>query len=226
MLTGNVQFLRDQYLKLRKIAEYVDAYRNPETGLIHRLAGGSGAYQFGIIYWPSTMRYGYDMSAEARTVISAYAYLDYDIISRIAGVVGNEADQKLYQGKAEAMRQAINTRLLYSEGVYIDGLMAYKSQSAHVSQHANMFPLAMGVVPDAHKEKVIQAVKDRKMNVGMVTLNPRLWDVRSRGVIWWNCTPTPNGTGGLRPLPGEALLPGRHGMPRKPGRACPIPGGW
>ncbi len=170
MLTGNVQFLRDQYLKLRKIAEYVDAYRNPETGLIHRLAGGSGAYQFGIIDWPSTMRYGYDMSAEARTVISAYAYLDYDIISRIAGVVGNEADQKLYQGKAEAMRQAINTRLLNSEGVYIDGLMADKSQSAHVSQHANMFPLAMGIVPDAHKEKVIQAVKDRKMNVGMVTL--------------------------------------------------------
>jgi alpha-L-rhamnosidase len=54
--------------------------------------------------------------------------------------------------------------------VYIDGLYADQSQSQHVSQHANMFPMAMGIVPEANIEAVIEAIKDRHMNVGMVTV--------------------------------------------------------
>jgi alpha-L-rhamnosidase len=170
MQSGNTHFLSDNYSRLKKVADYVDAYKNETTGLIHNLAGGGGAYRYGIIDWPAQMRYGYDMSTEARTVINAYAYIDFDIISKIAGVLGNSADRDSYQTKARDIKNAINSRLLNDQGVYIDGLYADQSQSQHVSQHANMFPMAMGIVPEANIEAVIEAIKDRHMNVGMVTV--------------------------------------------------------
>ncbi len=168
--SGNTRFLRDNYNKLKKVADYVDTYKNETTGLIHNLAGGGGAYIYGIIDWPAQMRYGYDMSAEARTVINAYAYIDFDIISKIADVLGNSADRDTYRVKARDMKNAINSRLLNAQGVYIDGLMPDQSQSSHVSQHANMFPMAMGIVPEANIEAVIAAIKERHMSVGMVTV--------------------------------------------------------
>jgi len=168
--SGNAGFLSDNYDKLKKVADYVDSYKNETTGLIHNLAGGGGAYEYGIIDWPAEMRYGYDMAAEARTVINAYAYIDFDIISKIAEVLGNPTDRDIYRAKARDMEQAINSRLINAQGVYIDGLMSDHSQSSHISQHANMFPMAMGIVPEANIEAVTAAIKERQMSVGMVTV--------------------------------------------------------
>ncbi|MEO7414143.1 MAG: alpha-L-rhamnosidase C-terminal domain-containing protein, partial [Opitutaceae bacterium] len=64
----------------------------------------------------------------------------------------------------------INTRLLNADGVYIDGLNADEKPSEHVSQHSNMFPLALGIVPAAQRASVTAKVKELKMNVGMVTV--------------------------------------------------------
>ncbi|MBW4888333.1 family 78 glycoside hydrolase catalytic domain [Mucilaginibacter sp. HMF5004] len=168
--TGNAQFLIDNYTRLKKIADYVDRYKSPKTGLIHNLAGGSGPYLYGIIDWPSPMRYGYDMSTEARTVINAYAYIDFSNLSKIAGVVGNTADSVTYADKAMAIKKAINTQLINSNGVYNDGLHADLSPSTHTSQHANMYPMAMGIVPPASRDAVINEIKKQKMSVGMVTV--------------------------------------------------------
>jgi alpha-L-rhamnosidase len=170
MQSGNTEFLRANYSKLKKVADYVDSYKNEATGLIHNLAGGSGAYQYGIIDWPASMRYGYDMTVESRTVVDAYAYVDFDIISRIATVLGNAFDRDAYRAKAQDMKTAINTRLLNAQGVYVDGLNADQSPSTHVSQHANMFPMAMGIVPPANVASVVEAIKERRMSCGMVTV--------------------------------------------------------
>ncbi len=170
LLTGNLDFLKTNYEKLKKIGSFVDSYKNSATGLVHKLAGGSGPYQYGIIDWPATMRYGYDMRAEARTVINAYAYAGFDVLSRIASVTGNAADAEAFRGKAAALKKAFNEKLLNGDGVYSDGLLADGEQSEHVSQHANMFPLALGMVPEQNRKAVTEAVKARKMNVGMVTV--------------------------------------------------------
>lgn len=170
MQTGNIEFIKTNYLKLKKVAQYVYSYRSPSTGLIHKLAGGSGGYQYGIIDWPEPMRYGYDMNADARTVINAYAYADFDIISKIATILGNKEDADSFRSKAVSIRDAINNKLINADGLYIDGLMADGSQSQHVSQHANMFPVALDMVPQTNKNVVINAIKTRKMSVGMVTL--------------------------------------------------------
>ena len=170
MQTGNVEFLRSNYSRLKMVADYVDTYRNETTGLIHNLEGGKGPYEYGIIDWPANMRYGYDMAVDSRTVIDVYAYADFDIISKIAEVLGNKGDNNLYRAKADQMKDAINNLLLNKDGVYIDGLYDNNTPSTHVSQHANIFPLALNLVPQQHLEKVVAAVKKRKMNVGMVCL--------------------------------------------------------
>jgi alpha-L-rhamnosidase len=170
MQTGNIEFLKTNYSKLKKIADYVNVYKNDTTGLIHKLEGGNGLYQYGIIDWPESMRYGYDMSVESRTVINAYAYIDFDIISRIAEELGNSLDRDYYKTKANDIKKAINTFLINKEGVYIDGLYHDKTKSIHVSQHANILPMAMGIVPEKSIDPVITEIKNRRMNVGMVCL--------------------------------------------------------
>ncbi len=169
-LTGNLEFIRTNYAKLKKVALYVDGYINPTTGLVHQLAGGSGGYKFGIIDWPEPMRYGYDMSAEARTVINAYAYADFDIIAKIAAILAKSDDELAFRKKATSIRDAINTKLIATNGLYSDGLKADGSQSTHNSQHANMFPMALGIVPESNFKAVVDAIKEKKMSVGMVTV--------------------------------------------------------
>jgi alpha-L-rhamnosidase len=168
--TGNKGFLQDHFDQLQKVAAYIYSCRNNLTGLIHNLTGGSGAYLYGIVDWPATMRYGYDMSTEARTVINAYAYLDFKIMARISEVLDDPELHASYTLLADGIKQAINENLINSEGIYIDGLSSDLAQSTHASQHANMLPLAMGIVPGENIDKVIETVKSKQMSVGMVTL--------------------------------------------------------
>ncbi len=170
MQTGNKAFLRDNYNRIKKVADYVDAYRNESTGLIHNLAGGSSAYLYGIVDWPAQMRYGYDMTVESRTVIDAYAYMDFEVIARIAEVLDSTDDRETYHQKALDMMDAMNDLLINDRGVYVDGLNSDLSQSDHVSQQANMFPMAMGLVPEQYRDSVVAEIKDQQMSSGMVTL--------------------------------------------------------
>jgi alpha-L-rhamnosidase len=169
METGDDDFLRSQYEHVKAVADYVYRARNDESGLITDLPGGGGPYLHGIVDWPAEMRYGYDMRTAGRAVINDWAYADFDIMSRIAATVGNVADCDLYRARADELRTAINARLLNADGVYVDGLYADHSPSTHVSQHANMFPLALGLVPLAQRASVIAKVKELEMSVGMVT---------------------------------------------------------
>ena len=170
MQTGNTTFLKNHYDQLKKIADYVDAYKNSNTGLIHNLKGGSGPYEFGIIDWPRDMRYGYDMETESRTVIDAYAYADFKVMADIAGVLNNLADRRIYMAKADSMKEAMNLHLLNEEGVYIDGIYSNESQSKHVSQHANILPYALDIAPTESQDKIVEEIKNRKMSVGMLCL--------------------------------------------------------
>ena len=170
MQTGNKMFLRTYFDQIKKVVEYVNAYKDERTGLIHNLAGGSNAYLHGIIDWPTCMRYGYDMKTESRTVMNAYAYLDFKLMAQIAEELDSTAVQKTYLKMAEAMKEAINDKLINSDGVYIDGLKDSVTQSSHASQHANMIPLALGIVPKDNKGAVTNLVKDQKMSVGMITV--------------------------------------------------------
>ena len=177
--SGDRAFLAANYTAFKNIADYVDRSRDPATGLITRLLGGtSSSYTNGIVDWPSSMRFGYDMSTTARTVINAWAWADYDIVSRIADELGNTTDRNIYRARADTLQAAMNTRLLNASGVYVDGLNASAAQSTHVSQQANAFPLALGLVPAAQQASVTAQVKSLNMSVGMICA---MWLVRSLG---------------------------------------------
>lgn len=170
METGDRSFLMESYPRLKQIAAFVKRHEDPKTGLVTDLTGGSNAYLHGIVDWPATMRYGYDMTTAARTVINGWAYADYITIAKIANTLGNHADRDNYRSYARSLKDSINAHLLNDSGVYIDGLSSDGVPSTHVSQHANMFPLALGIVPEEHRETVIAKVMELRMKVGMVTL--------------------------------------------------------
>ena len=66
---------------------------------------------------------------------------------------------------ADALQAAMNTNLLNASGVYVDGLESNGTQSAHASQHANAFPLSLGIVPAAQETNVIAQVESLGMSV-------------------------------------------------------------
>jgi alpha-L-rhamnosidase len=170
--TGDRAFLANNYTALTNIAQYVNRSRNPANGLITRLLGGtSNSYRNGIIDWPPDMRFGYDMATvtgpgnSASTVINAWAWEDYDIMSRIAAELGKTDDSNTYRGLADDLQKAINAKLINANGVYVDGLVPAGTQSGHASQHANAFPLSLGIVPAAQQASVTKQVDSLGMSV-------------------------------------------------------------
>ena len=170
LMTGNRQFLIDNFDKIEKVAQYVESHIDPVTGLVKNLSGGGGPYLYGIIDWPATMRYGYDMSTTIRTVINAYAYTDFLIISKIAKEIGKQEVSEEYHSKSEAIKSSMNELLVNDRGLYVDGLLNENEKSSHISQHANAFPLAMGIAPEENVDDIMADIKDKKMSMGMVAL--------------------------------------------------------
>lgn len=197
METGNISFLEDNYLKLRRVAEYQFSHINPVSGLIQTLSGGSGPYKYGIIDWPAPMRFGYDMETDTRTVINAYGYGNFFIMHKIAAIVGRSDDEIIFHNRALSLAAAINKKLMNTGGVYADGLKSDGTISSHVSQHANMFPLALGFTPHQHIPAVLDVVKEQKMSVGMVTLRflPQSLGVNNQSLPLLNLYTNPDWNG-------------------------------
>ncbi len=166
--TSNKEFLRKHYVALTQTGNYLISHMDEQTGLIKNLTGGKGPYEFGIIDWPADMRFGYDMNTEYRTVINAYAYLDFEILAKIASVLQKEDDASNYNSLSLKLKEAINNYLVNAQGVYVDGLKADLSPSEHSSQQANSIPLFAGISKD--KVAVSNYVISKGMRSGMVTL--------------------------------------------------------
>jgi alpha-L-rhamnosidase len=171
MQTGDIAFLGTNYTALTNIAQYLNRDLNPDDGLVTKLLGGtSSSYTNGIIDWPPDMQFGYDLNTvrdpgNAATVINGWAWEDYDIVSRIAGELGNTTDSNTYRALATNLQAAINTNLLNSSGLYVDGLEPDGTQSTHTSQHANAFPLSLNLVPPAQQAGVAALVVSNNMSV-------------------------------------------------------------
>lgn len=176
--SGDLAFLRRHYGRLSKIMAYVLRSRNKDTGLIHELEGGKGDYLHGIIDWTKSMRYNYDVAVSANTVINAYAWLDLHVMEKIARTLDEETDAASYKQAASSLETAINRHLRNASGLYVDGLKKDGSASTHLSQQANMMPLAFGIVPRTDRTAVLEHVKSLRMSCGMVTVR---WLVEAIG---------------------------------------------
>jgi hypothetical protein len=80
-------------------------------------------------------------------------------MSRIARDLGKNQDAERFAQAAAQVRRSFNNKLLdRGKGIYVDG-----EGSAHSALHANMFPLAFGLVPPEYVASVADFVKSRGM---------------------------------------------------------------
>jgi len=80
-------------------------------------------------------------------------------MSEIAGWLGKKDDSVTFYKKSLLVKKSINSKLFDSKkGIYLDG-----ENSRHSSLHANMFPLAFGLVPAEYLKSVVSFIKSRGM---------------------------------------------------------------
>lgn len=81
------------------------------------------------------------------------------LMGRIAKVLGFEPDELLWRQRAERAQRRFNEVFWNSTtGLYIDGEGAH-----HSSLHANLFPLAFGLIPEERIARVVTFIKSRGM---------------------------------------------------------------
>lgn len=107
---------------------------------------------------PEGERDGHEMRP-INTVVNSFFYLNMKIMAEFAAVLGKTGDQAEYELMAAKVKKAMNERLFDSaKGIYLDG-----EGATHSSVHANMLPLAFGIVPEPYVKSVAEYVKSRGM---------------------------------------------------------------
>jgi hypothetical protein len=140
-LIGKLGF-RDTKQRMRDIVDWPPAQK--DTGW--KLATSEGE------------RDGYEM-VDVNTVVNAFHYYNLKLMSELAGWLGKKDDSKFFLKLSEMVKESINTILFDSKkGIYLDG-----ENSTHSSLHANMFPLAFGLVPEKYAGTVTAFIRSRGM---------------------------------------------------------------
>ncbi len=156
LYTGNRTFIRKNYAALK--AKTLLTLERPD-GLISTVSPRVSTAVLRSIYrrrpirdivdWPPVERDGYVMRP-INTVVNAYHYRAMVLMARIAAALGHRRDARLFQARARLVGASINRLLLNRRtGLYVDGV-----GTKHSSEHANLFPLAFGLVPPADKAHV------------------------------------------------------------------------
>jgi alpha-L-rhamnosidase len=103
-------------------------------------------------------RDGYEM-VDINTVVNAFHYYNLKLMSEMAGWLGKKDDSEFFLNRSQLVKKSINAKLFDSKkGIYTDG-----ENSTHSSLHANMFPLAFGLVPEKYTGTVTDFIITRGM---------------------------------------------------------------
>jgi hypothetical protein len=103
-------------------------------------------------------RDGYEM-APINTVVNAFHCWNLGLYAQIAALLGRDEDHRAFVARREEVATAFHRVFFdHARGVYTDG-----EGSSHASLHANMFPLAFGLVPPDHEATVSDFVRSRGM---------------------------------------------------------------
>ncbi len=118
-----------------------------------------------IIDWPEGERDGYDMRHAVKTVTSAFHARSLEAMAEVSRAIGRDTDAARYAELHARTVDAINEKLFDpARGVYVDGLDPVSGErSDHASLHANMLPLAFGIVPEDRVARVADFIESRGM---------------------------------------------------------------
>jgi hypothetical protein len=96
---------------------------------------------------------------DINTVVNAFHYYNLVLMSEMARVLEKANESEEYLQRSEKLKATINEKLINPEKlIYVDG-----EGTSHSSLHANMFPLAFGLVPEEYKDSVVSFIKSRGM---------------------------------------------------------------
>lgn len=93
------------------------------------------------------------------TVINAFYYENMRIMADFAKIMGKPQEALEFEYRAAKVKKSLNEQMFDAErGIYVDGI-----GTDHASLHANMMPLAFGLVPEEYMTSVLEFVKSRGM---------------------------------------------------------------
>ncbi len=111
-----------------------------------------------LVDWPAGERDGF-VFTPVNTVINAFHLRSLTLMAELARVLHRDADTDDYTARERVARKAFQEKLFDSvRGIYRDG-----EGADHASLHANLFPLAFGLVPEAKRTQIAQWLADRGM---------------------------------------------------------------
>ena len=111
-----------------------------------------------IVDWPAGERDGY-VFTPVNTVVNAFHLRALALMADLAAVLGRDAEAAGYRARERSTRAAFQGALFDpARGVYRDG-----EGTDHASAHANLFPLAFGLVPADRAEAVAAWLTGRGM---------------------------------------------------------------
>ena len=174
--TGDKKLIERNYDELKP--KTMLALAGPD-GLISTRTGGQtpeflksihlGGKLKDIVDWPTGEADGY-VFQDYNTVVNAYHYRSLVLMGEIAATLGKTEDTAFYKERAAKVKAAINEKMFdRKRGLYVDGV-----GTDHASLHANMFPLAFGLVPAEYRKGVVEYVKSKKMACSVYPANTLL----------------------------------------------------
>jgi hypothetical protein len=112
-----------------------------------------------IVDWPKGERDGF-VFTEVNTVVNAFHLTAIARMAKLAQAVGKEDDATAFVSRLHKTDAEFQKRLFDSQrGLYRDGI-----GTDHYSQHANLFPLAFGLVPEDKRQGIVDWLKTRGMH--------------------------------------------------------------
>ncbi len=176
MYTGNKQSMEHFYedLKAKTLTMLADqkGFISTRTGKVTPTVLESIHFRGelrDIVDWPHTGILGLEKEeggetdgfvfSDVNTVVNAFHYRALTRMALIAEVLEKADDRKFYQEQAALLKKSFNAGLFDEKrGVYLDGI-----GTDHASLHANMFPLAFGLVPEKKIRSVSEFIRSRGM---------------------------------------------------------------
>ena len=123
-----------------------------------------------IVDWPKSERDNYNegvadpkqgqqVGPEINTVANAFYYHSLQCVARLAKALKKDDEAREFEARANQVYTAFNATFFDPQrGIYTDG-----EGANHASLHANMFPLAFGLVPAERQAKVADFVQSKGM---------------------------------------------------------------
>jgi len=176
MYTGNTELIEKYYepLKHKTLMELeydeglISTHSPKLTGEFMARLGFADTTQRirDIVDWPQKGGFGGVMGEDdgfvfrpVNAVINALYFRNMEIMAEFARLLGKTEEMLDFNFRAARVKKTFNEKLYNREkGHYTDGI-----GTDHGSVHANMFPMALGMVPDEYKASVMEHIRSRAM---------------------------------------------------------------